>query len=226
MQTTKLIVARHGATFNKGDVILRVGAKTNIPLSEEGRVQARRLAARIEELGYYPTRIFSAPLRRALETSLEISSRFHLEASPAVADFLTELDYGEDDGRPETDVVKRLGSMEPEASPSASPEKLEELGKNALKRWNTQNILPQGWDFLRNRVERLETEWRQFGKDVATRFPSETVVAVTSNGIARFSFSLLPENAKRPLDTKLSVGSFGIYEFTRNRWELKAWNER
>ena len=31
---TRLIVVRHGNTFNSGDVILRVGSATDIPLTE------------------------------------------------------------------------------------------------------------------------------------------------------------------------------------------------
>ena len=33
---TKLVVVRHGNTFNSGDVILRVGSATDIPLTETG----------------------------------------------------------------------------------------------------------------------------------------------------------------------------------------------
>ena len=39
-EVTRLIVVRHGNTFNSGDVILRVGSATDIPLTETGMKQA------------------------------------------------------------------------------------------------------------------------------------------------------------------------------------------
>ena len=42
MKTTKLIVVRHGNTFNKGDTILRVGSKTDLPLTATGVQQGRK----------------------------------------------------------------------------------------------------------------------------------------------------------------------------------------
>ncbi len=225
MQTTKLIVARHGNTFNKGDVILRVGSRTNLPLTEEGHEQGRRLGAKLREMKLYPTRFYSAPLRRAVETSLEIASQFDLGAPPQIADFLTELDYGEDDGRPESEVVKRLGALEATSS-DPSPQEIETLGKEALKRWDTERVLPVGWRFLQDRVNRLEDDWRAFGRKIASRYPAETIVATTSNGIARFSLGLLPPSEKRPADAKLSTGAFGVFTLDAGFWKLEAWNVR
>ena len=225
MQTTKLIVARHGNTVNKGDVVLRVGSRTNLPLTEEGHEQGRRLGAKLREMNLYPTRFYAAPLRRAVETSLEIASQFELGAPPQIADFLTELDYGEDDGRPDKEVVKRLGALEANSS-DLSPEELETLGREALRRWDAERILPVGWRFLQDRVNKLEDDWRAFGRMIAKKYPAETIVATTSNGIARFSLGLLPPSEKRPDDTKLSTGAFGVFELEAGFWKLKNWNAK
>lgn len=229
MQTTKLIVARHGNTFNKGDVVLRVGARANLPLTEEGRLQGQRLGAKLIEMKLFPTRFFAAPLKRTIETSLEIASCFDLGAPPQILNFLTEFDYGEYDGLPETEVVKRLGVLEAQENGNAqdlSPEELEALGKKALKVWDTTRKLPVGWRFLQERVNRLEDDWRNFGKQIATKYPGETVVATTSNGIARFSLSLLSGSVLRPTDLKLSTGAFGVFVLDRGCWKLEAWNVR
>ena len=42
---TTLIIARHGNTFDKGDIPTRVGARTDLPLVEKGRAQAKALVA-------------------------------------------------------------------------------------------------------------------------------------------------------------------------------------
>ncbi|MCF0233786.1 MAG: histidine phosphatase family protein, partial [Thermoguttaceae bacterium] len=61
-----LIVARHGNTFNKGDVILRVGARTDLPLTATGVEQAKKIGAILAARGLVPTEIYAAPLLRTL----------------------------------------------------------------------------------------------------------------------------------------------------------------
>ncbi len=238
---TTLIVARHGNTFEKGDVILRVGARTDLPLTAEGRAQGRRLGAKLAELGLRPTAFYSAPLRRTLETSAEIASAQGVNAAPVVEEFLTELDYGEDDGRPETEVARRLGAVELAISetptPSArgseplevvdlSPEAVETAGLTALKRWDAEKRLPLGWFFLRERVARLGNDWRSFAAQVVERHSGETVVATTSNGIARFATAILPPGAPIPEKLKLATGAFGVFVWNGESWRLDAWNVR
>ena len=40
-----LLLARHGNTFDKGDKVVWVGARTDLPLTAKGREQARALGA-------------------------------------------------------------------------------------------------------------------------------------------------------------------------------------
>lgn len=224
---TTLIVARHGNTFEKGDVILRVGARTDLPLTAEGRAQGRRLGEKLSELGLRPTAFYSAPLRRTLETSSEIATAQGVSAKPFVEDFLTELDYGADDGRPETEVARRLGEVElGNAAENSTPETLEAAGLAALKRWDAEKRLPTGWAFLQERVDRLGEDWRSFAARVVERRSGETVVATTSNGIARFATALLSPNAPIPEKLKLATGAFGVFVWNGECWRLDAWNIR
>lgn len=224
---TTLVVARHGNTFEKGDVILRVGARTDLPLTSEGLAQGRRLGEKLAELGLFPTTFYSAPLRRTLETSAEIAAAQGVVADPIVETFLTELDYGEDDGRSEAEVARRLGAIElGDAAENASSETLEAAGLAALKRWDAEKRLPRGWAFLRNRVDRLGDDWRAFAARVVERRPGETVVATTSNGIARFATAILPSGTPLPEKLKLATGAFGVFVWNGESWRLDAWNVR
>jgi len=223
MKTT-LIVARHGNTFNKGDVILRVGARTDLPLTLEGHNQGKRLAERLRERGLTPSRVYVAPLRRAQETGQEIADAFALDSTPTVEPFLTEFDYGEDDGKPEKEVAARLGRCEADAGEGDGTDDYEALGKIALKRWDSERRTPLGWAFLNSRVEALPNEWREFANNLAQRSQGETIVATTSNGIARFALDILPDDAKKPEQCKLSTGAFGVFEHDGERWTLKEWN--
>lgn len=224
---TTLVVARHGNTFEKGDVILRVGARTDLPLTSEGLAQGRRLGEKLAEIGLFPTAFYSAPLRRTLETSAEIAASQGVVAEPIVETFLTELDYGEDDGRSEAEVARRLGAIElGDAAENASSETLETAGLAALKRWDAEKRLPLGWAFLQKRVDRLGDDWRAFAARIVENRPGETVVATTSNGIARFATAILPSGAPLPEKLKLATGAFGVFVWNGESWRLDAWNVR
>ena len=224
---TTLIVARHGNTFEKGDVILRVGARSDLPLTAEGRAQGRRLGEKLAELGLRPTAFYSAPLRRTLETASEIALAQGVNAEPIVENFLTELDYGADDGRPEAEVARRLGEVElGDDAENATSEALETAGLAALKRWDAEKRLPLGWAFLQERVDRLGDDWRSFAARVVVEHSGETVVATTSNGIARFATALLPPGAPIPEKLKLATGAFGVFVWNGESWRLDAWNVR
>jgi probable phosphoglycerate mutase len=77
------------------------------------------------------------------------------------------------------------------------------------------------------RTAQLEKDWAEFGEKVKTEFSGKTVVAVTSNGIARFSKVLLDDGgASLGGNLKLATGAFGVYEFDGNEWQCVQWNVR
>lgn len=222
-EVTRLIVVRHGNTFNSGDVILRVGSATDIPLTEKGMLQGRAVGKALKSRGLKIDTIFHAPLQRTVQSAEGIRESFP-EAQMSEAGFLTELDYGADDGKPEDEVVLRLGKA---AAPAESdPERLYEAGKAVLKKWDSEAVLPPGWEFLAGRVGQLESDWQDFARDVVTWFAGKSVVAVTSNGIARFSKAILPEGTILDGSLKLATGAYGIYEYRDGKWSCLAWNER
>ncbi len=224
---TRMIVVRHGNTFNSGDVILRVGSATDIPLTEKGIAQGEAVGKTLLARGYSVDQIFYAPLQRTRRSAEGIKGYFPAAAS-AEAAFLTELDYGHDDGKPEDDVVLRLGIAEScgKLTPDVTLEELREAGKAALKKWDSEAVLPAGWSFLAARVAELENNWRDFAAVVAEKFAGKTVVAVTSNGIARFSKVILPPDAGLDGSLKLATGAFGVYEYENGIWKCADWNVR
>lgn len=226
-EVTRLIVVRHGNTFNSGDVICRVGSATDIPLTETGMKQAYAAGELIAEMGFEPDIIFHAPLQRTCQSAVGIAASFP-EAKLEEAEFLSELDYGKDDGKPEDDVVLRLGIVEnPDAiTPDTSLDDLRAAGKAALKKWDAEAVLPRGWYFLADKVSELENQWQKFAGKVLAGYAGKTVVAVTSNGIARFSKAILPEGVNLDGSLKLATGAFGIYEYDGRIWKSTQWNLR
>lgn len=226
-EVTKLIVVRHGNTFNSGDVICRVGSVTDIPLTETGMCQAVAVGKLLLEQGISVDAIFHAPLLRTSQSAVGIAASFP-DAGLNEASFLTELDYGDDDGKPEDEVVLRLGIVEnpQNIANGTTLDELRAVGKAALKKWDSEAILPRGWDFLAGRAEQLEEDWKSFARKLVEEYPGKTIVAVTSNGIARFSKAILPAGAVPEGSLKLATGAFGIYEYADGCWCSTQWNVR
>lgn len=187
---TELIVLRHGNTFDKGDVVLRVGARTDLDLSVSGRAQAQTVGAHLSETYGAFARIIASPLKRATSTA-DIVRR--ATASPVLIDVdarLTEIDYGPDEGAPEADVVARIGQA-------------------ALDAWEANAEPPPDW---RVDLEALTENWRAIFRDLAANATSTTagpILAVTSNGVARFALAAAIHDSKKSFRQKLRTGAYG-----------------
>jgi broad specificity phosphatase PhoE len=85
---TRVFLIRHGATVLTAED--RFAGATDIPLSDEGREQVRRLAVRLSEetLGG----IYASPLGRTIETASILAAPHHLPVQPV--DGLREINHG------------------------------------------------------------------------------------------------------------------------------------
>lgn len=203
---TTLLVARHGNTFEAGEPARRVGAHTDIPLTAKGEAQARALGSYLKNVGLIPDIIYSAPLRRARRTA-ELAREAFTPPPPLEAlDFLTEIDYGPDEGKPEEEVVARIG-------------------REALDTWEKKALPPPGWIV---EPQALAQSWIDFGARLAAQGTGRTSLCVTSNGIARFAAHLTGdfENFAATHGLKLATGAFGIFCYENRLWRVEGWNVR
>jgi probable phosphoglycerate mutase len=88
---TRVVVVRHGET--EWSASLRHTGLTDVPLTEEGRRQARSLASALEGESF--SLVLCSPLRRARETCELAGFGDHA----VIDDDLVEWDYGEYEGR-------------------------------------------------------------------------------------------------------------------------------
>ena len=193
MTLGRVYIVRHGNTFDKGDVNLRIGGKTDLPLSSSGVAQATRLRKAIQDIEFKS--VYSSDLKRTKQSAEAIIGAQDYR----LADFLTEVDYGPDEGKPESEVIARIGV-------------------DALDAWDKTAKPPQGWKVD---VEGLRTAWMAFLAGCDRR--SNTLV-VTSNGVARFLLDVVSSDAEVPL--KLRTGSYGIIELHPSGPQLAAWDIR
>ena len=92
MPSTRIFLVRHGATILTAED--RFAGATNVPLSDEGREQARRLGVRLA--GEKITAVYASPLDRTVETARLISAPHELEIH--TVDGLKEISHGRWEG--------------------------------------------------------------------------------------------------------------------------------
>lgn len=196
---SRVFIVRHGNTFDAGDVVTRVGGRTDLPLSVSGRAQAEALAAHFVDSGVQFASARTSPLKRTRATAEAIMSAQPdaCELEPVL--FLREIDYGPDENRPEEEVVARIGA-------------------EALAAWEREGVAPPGW---RVDVDALIGNWQQLFAKLAGQDGDHLVV--TSNGIARFALKAVGAEGE---DLKLKTGAYGVVELDGEAGRVARWNVR
>jgi probable phosphoglycerate mutase len=201
--TSLCVIVRHGNTFAPDEPARRIGAGTDLPLVESGRLQAVRLGEHFRERGWRFDRVLASPLRRTRESTALILAA--MEDAPPIEtrDWLAEIDHGPDENRSETEVIARIGEA-------------------ALATWDKDAIAPPGWHVD---GPAREAAWRAFFASA----PKEMTLLVTSNGAARFGLRAdegLARQAAALPSLKLATGAYGLIALDGGAARLAAWNQR
>ncbi len=191
-------IVRHGNTFDKGDVVRRVGGRTDLPLSMSGHIQAERLAEHFAHISF--GKVYASQLKRQTETAQAILNGQEQSPEIKTLEFLREIDYGPDENKPETDVIARIGEV-------------------AMAGWELYARPPQGWNVDANAIRQ---GWAQFFQ--SRRSETKPILLVTSNGTARFIFDVVDH--KGGLSRKLRTGAYGIVNILSDKPYLMSWDVR
>lgn len=197
----RLFVVRHGNTFDAGEVVTRVGGRTDLPLSTSGAAQAARLAEHFAETRFAAA--LASPLERTRATARAILGARTDAPALLIRGFLREIDYGADENQPEAAVIARLGEA-------------------ALKAWDEDGIVPPGWDVD---PAAIRAGWQTLLANAAALPADAAVLVVTSNGTARFLPDVV-DAAPADLDRKLKTGAWGEIDAVPGRSKIAAWNLR
>lgn len=201
---TKLIIARHGNTFGPNDAPTRVGARTDLSLVESGRMQAQKIGGYLKASSLIPDVVYCSTLQRTQETA-EIAIKATGITNPIFPlEIFDEIDYGPDENKTEGEVVSRIG-------------------QDAIDAWNNDATVPNGWIVD---PDRIIHNWNNFATQIRQHDDDETILVVTSNGIARFAPHITGDFAgfKAKHSLKLSTGALGIIEFSNETWSVLSWN--
>lgn len=197
----RLIIVRHGNTFDKGDTITRVGGRTDLPLSVSGRAQASALGRHFSGTRF--SAAFCSPLKRTRATARAIIGTGRHAPALLILPFLKEIDYGPDENQPEEAVIGRLGEA-------------------AIAAWDRDATPPPGWIVD---PAALRRGWTALLERAGDLDPDETVLVVTSNGIARFLPDVVDEKPDG-LTIKLKTGAWGTVIARDGKTVLTEWNRR
>jgi len=186
------VIVRHGNTFEAGETPRRIGARTDLPLTQTGRDQACALGRYFAEHNVQFDSALIAPLLRTRETAQLILAEQADPPDPQICDWLREIDHGPDENRPEEVVLARIG-------------------QDALDRWDATGEAPPDWNI--DHATRIAA-WKQLFAQAAPT-PSSPTLIVTSNGAARFALLAEPALARsmhQLPSLKLPTGGYGVIE--------------
>lgn len=197
-----VLLCRHGNTFNKGDKVVMVGAKEDLPLTVQGLEQAEAVAEVIKSAKLRPERIWCGPLRRT-KVFAEIISQTTGGAESVVDPRLIEFDYGAWGGLSNEEIVAAWGS-------------------EALERWQEGSVRPPGVVFEPSE-EVAAAEARSVLDELRGCFG--TTVVVTSNGRLReFGKILSGSNDATPRSFKVRTGHICVLSRESDVWHLWGWD--
>lgn len=154
---TRLILMRHGNTFEMNDIPVQIGARTDLPLTAFGQEQARKAALFLKNDPVQA--IFAGGLKRQNETASIIGTHFGLNVQYTPA--LTEIDYGLWEG--------------------LSADVIEQKWPKEYDEW-TQEAKWQHHIFQKSSETHLQDLMNWF----QSLLVFETVLGITSNGLLRF----------------------------------------
>ena len=96
------------------------------------------------------------------------------------------------------------------------------IGEAALKAWEEDSIPPDGWIVDKAAIH---AGWHALLADAAKLAESETLLVVTSNGIARFLPDVVDEMPDG-LQPKLKTGAWGVVICDASGSRITDWNRR
>lgn len=204
--TTTLLIARHGNTFDLGEIVRRVGARTDLPLSSSGVIQAEKLGLYLREQAIRPSAIYTSTLQRTQQTAvIALQAAGYALHGIALPQF-NEIDYGVDENQSEEAVVARIGAP-------------------ALKAWEEECVVPPGW--LVDPAALIKA-WQDFAALCLMRHGGQTILVVTSNGVARFAPHITGDIQAFRLQHhfKLATGALAVLVHDQGCWSVQGWNIR
>ncbi|MER9559175.1 histidine phosphatase family protein [Mesorhizobium sp. M0323] len=204
----KLILSRHGNTFDPGDKVVWVGRRTDLPLTGEGGRQAQRLGNTLCQSDIRLGGLYCGPLRRTRQHAEIVAECIGGTPLPIVDSRLAEIDYGAWEGLSSQEIIAQFGREE-------------------LETWERYSAWPRspGWSPSEATLAHGVTT---FVEHLArTQGEDSAALAVTSNGVLRYFLRLADDTLKVKMggrSGKVATGNICILEVRKGNCQVHAWN--
>ncbi|MBP9838358.1 MAG: histidine phosphatase family protein [Proteobacteria bacterium] len=215
----RIFIARHGKTFGPdqigGKKEVMAGSKQDLPLVQEGREQAVKLAKFFKSNEIHVKTIYANSLKRVWEFAEIIKTNLSDNKVELVKDqSLIELDYG------------AWGGLE---TSKENNEVVKLFSKEAWNNWQNQRIVhdfpPHNWTESEEDIEKRVEDF--FIKLQNKHSANDTVLAIGSQGSITFINGLIEGGMERAIaEDHIKVGPGNICEFELSQGKLKLvqWN--
>ena len=205
----RLILVRHGNTFEKGAVCTHVG-RSDMPLTSEGLIQARRVGRHLRQENFIPSAVYSGSLSRQRQTAQAISEELCSgRAVQSGVSALDEVDYGPWEGLTTEQIIERWPAEYTD--------------------WIEAGVWPEGI-IPGSSEQRIEAIRKFVDELLAVQDPDDKVIAVSSNGVLRYFNALIPGKwealcrDRRVKELKVATGAFCELLFSGDNIEIVSWN--
>lgn len=205
----KLILARHGNTFNAHEPAFYVGSQHDLPLVAYGIEQAKAIGHALLQQDVNLTAVYTGPLLRMRTTAQEAMRVMQNGLQEIVDERLNELDYGLWSGL-------------------TSQEVRQEFGDEDYERWEQQSIWSRQGKWGESEqvvVNRINDFTNNLVKHHAE---NDTVLVVASNGCLRYFLKLIAgafEEKVTQRQLKIGTGHLSQLHHQQGIWVLDYWNQ-
>ncbi|MBI1263490.1 MAG: histidine phosphatase family protein [Alphaproteobacteria bacterium] len=199
----RLILARHGNTFEAGETPVWVGAREDLPLTRAGEDQSRAIGAAHKAAGIRPARIIAGPLKRTRDGAVLAARACGFAGHVEIDERLKEIDYGAWGGRSDTDIAAQWGA-------------------EAIEAWRERSVVPAGAGWSPHPAV-IEANARAV-LDAIAQDPGGDVLLISSNGILRYFHRLIAGAGAPPEEAKVKTGHMGAARLAGGVWRMEYWN--
>lgn len=205
----RLFLLRHGNTFNAGEVAVQIGSKTDLALTDKGKLQAAGFAQHLKTHALVPAAIYCGSLARQLETAKIIHAVFPSTPLFTQQSALDEIDYGAWEG------------LSAQAIAQQWPQEYQD--------WCEQGIWPSHLFHSQKAVhiEKLQQWLNALEQNFA---PQSLIIAVSSNGLMRMLLNFMPDlwnslvAAKKMDSYKVGTGHYCDLRLSQGQPLIQQWN--
>jgi len=201
----RLLLVRHGNTFEDGAPVVRVGSRSDLPLTAKGLAQAATFAAACRGAGLALGPFVAGPLAR---TRAFVEHGFG--TAPRADDRLREIDYGDWEGLTDAEIAARAGA-------------------DMLEAWNRRCVWPEGQSWAPS-AETLAAGAASLARELAAGDARLVPVLCSSQGVLRYFGAIDAgwfDAARAQGKLGVATGSCcGVRAGTDGRLTVDFWNVR